>query len=1308
MKFSSVRRALCAMLALVLVLALLPLPTRAATTFTLNIGDLDNVTAGSKADGDTFKCGTDNYFTIFFSAKAKIEPNSKSFSDGFSSTKRLNFASSTKIEDPIINAVQIKTSGAAEVTVWWVCGGDGREVAVYAEDGSIVSKSSEANVKNDLYISKLPITDAGTYYIGNIGGNNNFYGLQVVEESNNIEKPARGAWADVAAPVITAAADDGKGELSVTVSANVGYDGGDELVVTMHNASGKQVDQRSSIIEKGEHTLRFNPDASGKYTFKATLRREGEADKAAAEAKSADFVLPLADPILISATSKGGGKIALIWSAVKEAEKYEVYCNDTLSATVTGTQHTVTGLTVGQKYTFKIVAVRGSDRTTSANLSTTATAEEKVVWGFTHYGPSTNADNNGYIGSVNEDGKVTVFSEGGKGKIVPASVDGLAFYYTAVPTEYNFTLRAKVTVDSWTYSNGQEGFGLMVTDRLGVSGDTSNFWNNQYMALATKIEYRYDEATQKVYDLNGIGTKYTMKLGLGTIAKTGVTKQNLSKFEANDTNTINTQFLSRMTTLESAAGFWEKEAGTYNVIGNYSGAVTGTIENSLLTEFILEIQKNNTGYFITYYDNAGNVLAQQKYYGADSLNKLDEKYVYAGFFASRNARATFSDIEFSTILASQDAPPEEKPVTKVEPAVTISSATVSTSLDYTLVIDSNVTGTVQISVAGKVVVDSETVTGGVRYRKQLQLARYDTNRIQVEFTPDPNQDLGPDTVLSSTDKVFLDITVTASKGNYHRKTIYVSPTGLPNGNGTREYPFDIYTAVNSATPGQTIVLMEGTYKLSSTLRIQRGINGTEAEPIRMIADPTAATRPVLDFQKICAGIVHGGNYWYFAGFDVTNSQDGQKGFQVSGSYNVLDQIHAYNNGNTGIQISRYAGSDLFPDWPAYNLILNCTSYFNADPGFEDADGFAAKLTCGEGNVFDGCVAYNNADDGWDLYAKVETGSIGAVTIRNCVAYNNGFLPGHDKTGNGNGFKMGGDSLSGKHVLENSYAFFNLSKGIDSNSCPDIIVKNCVSYNNGRYNVALYTNNSNNTDFSASGIVSFKDATNPHKDAMEGDNLKPKGSQVGSKFQGSSNYYWNGSTCVNASGKAITADMFVSLQFKGVARKADGTIDMQGFLQLSSKAPTGTGVNTGSGTPSQDMDTLPEDLEHNYGGDWVTTDSMYHWHECECGDRGDLAEHTFQWVIDREVTENSTGLKHEECTVCGYKKPAIEVYPEKPGPTEPPTEPTEDPSATQPGDTVPTPAPVAGFPWWIVIVAVVVVAGGGFCLYWFVLRKKKSA
>ena len=383
-------------------------------------------------------------------------------------------------------------------------------------------------------------------------------------------------------------------------------------------------------------------------------------------------------------------------------------------------------------------------------------------------------------------------------------------------------------------------------------------------------------------------------------------------------------------------------------------------------------------------------------------------------------------------------------------------------------------------------------------------------------------------------------------------------------------------------------------------------------------------------------------------------------------------------------------------------MLNCTSYGNADKGYEDADGFAAKLTVGEGNVFDGCVAYNNADDGWDLYAKVETGCIGAVTIRNCVAYSNGVLEDGTIGGNGNGFKLGGESLSGKHVLENSYAFWNRSKGIDSNSCPDVIVHNCVSYNNGSHNVAFYTNNAGSTDFAATGIISFKDDTNPYKDGMNGDNLKPKGTQDTSKYLGKSNYYWYGSSSTNESGAAFTADMFASLEFKGVARNADGTIDMQGFLQLTAKAPANTGVVPG-GTASEDVGTLPEDAAHNYSEEWYNEDDYRHWHECECGARGDMADHTFVWVVTKEATETTTGSKHEECTVCGHKKAAITTYYEKPA--EPSDEPSAEPSGEPAAPTEPKPGNGGNNAVVIIVVVVVVVIIAAAAV--IVLLKKKK-
>lgn len=313
--------------------------------------------------------------------------------------------------------------------------------------------------------------------------------------------------------------------------------------------------------------------------------------------------------------------------------------------------------------------------------------------------------------------------------------------------------------------------------------------------------------------------------------------------------------------------------------------------------------------------------------------------------------------------------------------------------------------------------------------------------------------------------------------------IHVSPAGTAQNNGTAAAPTDLATGAGLRLGGATVLLESGVYPLSSDLVIQRGRNGRADAPITVTtADGGYAT---LDFGGVARGFTAWGDWWNFSKLNVTNSADGSKGMQLSGNHCVLEQMNFYNNGNSGLQVSGSSADDKSL-WPSYNTIRNCTSMNNADRAMEDADGFAAKITTGEGNVFDGCIAAYNADDGWDLFAKAAIGTIGAVTIQNSVAYKNGYLlleaepvkkqplkfaaAQYDENGNlhfdpaaltveagnGNGFKMGGTNLPGGHKLLNSISYDNAAKGIDSNSCPDIQVYNSTSYNNGGYNVALYT------------------------------------------------------------------------------------------------------------------------------------------------------------------------------------------------------------------------------------------------------------
>ena len=102
-----------------------------------------------------------------------------------------------------------------------------------------------------------------------------------------------------------------------------------------------------------------------------------------------------------------------------------------------------------------------------------------------------------------------------------------------------------MSVDSWTFTNGQEGFGLMAADRVGKNGDSTAFWNNSYMACGTRVDYYYD-AKKDSATSDKTDTKISMELGLGAQEKTGVTTENLPLLEANDVIAVNTAFSSTM------------------------------------------------------------------------------------------------------------------------------------------------------------------------------------------------------------------------------------------------------------------------------------------------------------------------------------------------------------------------------------------------------------------------------------------------------------------------------------------------------------------------------------------------------------------------------------------------------------------------------------------------------------------------------------------------------------------------------------------------------------------------------------------
>jgi hypothetical protein len=145
----------------------------------LEASTLTAFAAGEKSDGEGQK--VDDFFTILWSAKSKVDSSSKTWDDGYTSGQRINFGG---VATPEKNAVKFETSDKATVKIWWVEGGeDNRQMAILDADGNIAAITDGTYTKNDPYFSELTLENAGTYYLGGSGGNNYIFKVAVTTGS---------------------------------------------------------------------------------------------------------------------------------------------------------------------------------------------------------------------------------------------------------------------------------------------------------------------------------------------------------------------------------------------------------------------------------------------------------------------------------------------------------------------------------------------------------------------------------------------------------------------------------------------------------------------------------------------------------------------------------------------------------------------------------------------------------------------------------------------------------------------------------------------------------------------------------------------------------------------------------------------------------------------------------------------------------------------------------------------------------------------------------------------------------------------
>ena len=266
-------------------------------------------------------------------------------------------------------------------------------------------------------------------------------------------------------------------------------------------------------------------------------------------------------------------------------------------------------------------------------------------------------------------------------------------------------------------------------------------------------------------------------------------------------------------------------------------------------------------------------------------------------------------------------------------------------------------------------------------------------------------------------------------------TVYVSPDGKADAPGSRRQPVDLETALNGAGR-KKIILLDGIYKPDISYYITKENCGISGRPLILKADHTH--KAVIDGSSIAYPtpcLILRGSYWRLEGLAFKNSISA--GLFICGNNNIIEKCTAAQNGDTGILLCTYPGTGK-DEWPQDNLIAYCDSHNNIDETGSDADGFGAKLSIGKGNRFYECLAYDNGDDGFDLYTKRNLGPIGEVRIENCVAYGN----------SGSGFKLGGEGQPVCHTIINCLAYKNRARGFAANSNPLSCLRNLISLQNG--------------------------------------------------------------------------------------------------------------------------------------------------------------------------------------------------------------------------------------------------------------------
>ncbi|MDD4970400.1 MAG: T9SS type A sorting domain-containing protein [Paludibacter sp.] len=403
------------------------------------------------------------------------------------------------------------------------------------------------------------------------------------------------------------------------------------------------------------------------------------------------------------------------------------------------------------------------------------------------------------------------------------------------------------------------------------------------------------------------------------------------------------------------------------------------------------------------------------------------------------------------------------------------------------------------------------------------------------------------------------------------KNLYVATTGNDTtGTGSITAPFaTIMKAHSSVVAGDTVFIRGGKYVMTesqiySKVSIWAYINyldksGTSATK-RICYWAYPGEHPIFDLSNVKPANYRNtvfyttGSWLHIKGLEVIGTQvtilthTQSECFRNEGSNNIFEQLSMHDGMAIGFYLTK--GSN--------NLVLNCDAYRNWDSVSEsgkggNTDGFGGHPSKGgTGNVFRGCRAWFNSDDGYDCINAYES-----IVFENSWSFYNGYTPDFVSRGDGNGFKAGGYGqapvVSGlpspipAHTVRFCMAYRNKANGIyanhhvvtGSNWSNNTAYRNSTNYNMLSQKITKSTITGNDTTLDCPGInhvlhnnISFKYST------------QTETANLGTSTDTYNSFSPNPGVTVDATDFLSTDESLLI-----AARQPDGSLPIVNFLRL---------------------------------------------------------------------------------------------------------------------------------------------------------------